>query len=258
MPPGPEWPENVVDGPDEVRTAVRALLRAGADFIKFCATGGVLSPADEPSHTQFSPEEIDVMVAEAAASAKTCMSHAQGTQGIRNAVHAGVESIEHGIWLDDAVMDEMKKRGTFLVPTLVAPVWVLRRAEKDPGSVLPQAVRKTKEVMADHKASIARAVAAGVRIAMGTDSGVGPHGYNAEELQLMVECGMTPMQAIVATTKTASECVHMQDSVGTIEPGKYADLLVVDGDPLAEIKVLQDRDRLALIMQGGRIHKRSL
>jgi imidazolonepropionase-like amidohydrolase len=257
-PSGPEWPENVVDGPDEVRTAVRALLRAGADFIKFCATGGVLSPSDEPGHTQFSPAEIAVMVEEAAAAGKTCMAHAQGTQGIKNAVNAGVESIEHGIWLDDEVMDEMKRRGTFLVPTLVAPVWVLRRAEKEPGSVLPQAVRKTKEVIGDHKASIGRAVQAGVRIAMGTDSGVGTHGYNAEELQLLVECGMTPMQAIVATTKTASECIHMQKDVGTLEPGKYADLLIIDGDPLADITLLQNRERIALIMQGDRIHKREL
>jgi imidazolonepropionase-like amidohydrolase len=252
---GPEWPENVVDGPDEVRRAVRANLRAGADFIKLMSTGGVLSPSDEPSHTQFTPEEIAIMVAEAAAAGKTCMAHAQGTQGIKNAVRAGVESIEHGIWLDDEVIAEMKQRGTFLVPTLVAPLWVLRNAEKAPGSVLPQSVRKTKEVMADHRASITRAIAEGVRIAMGTDSGVGPHGHNAEELAHYVECGMTPMQAIVSTTKTASECVHMSKDVGTLEAGKYADLLIVDGDPLADIAILQDKAKLALIMQAGRAHK---
>lgn len=252
---GVEWPENVVDGPDEIRKAVRSLLRAGADFIKLCSTGGVLSPADEPSHTQFSPEEIAVMVAEARAAGKTCMAHAQGTQGIKNAVDAGVESIEHGIWLDDEVIAEMKRRGTFLVPTLVAPLWVRRRAEKDPGSVLPQAVRKSEEVIEDHKASFRRAAASGVRIAMGTDSGVGEHGTNAEELERMVEGGMTPMQAIVATTKTASECIHMQRDAGTLEPAKLADLLVVDGDPLQDIRLLQQKERLALIMQGGRAHK---
>ena len=255
---GPEWPENVVDGPDEVRKAARAILRAGADVIKLMSTGGVLSPSDEPGHTQFTPEEIAIMVQEAAAAGKTCMAHAQGTQGIKNAVNAGVASIEHGIWLDDEVMAEMKRRGTFLVPTLVAPLWVLRNAEKAPGSVLPQSVRKTKEVMADHKASITRAVAAGVRIAMGTDSGVGPHGCNAEELERMVECGMTTMQAIVATTKTASECIYTQTDAGTLEPGKLADLLILDGDPLADITVLQDKARLALIMQGGRVHKNAL
>ena len=112
--------------------------------------------------------------------------------------------------------------------------------------------------MEDHKRNIGEAIRAGVKVAMGTDSGVGHHGSNAEELQLMVEAGMTPMQAIVATTKTASECVHMASDVGTIEPGKYADLLVVDGDPLSDITVLQDKARLALILQGGRIHKNTM
>ncbi len=255
---GPEFPENIADGPVEVRKAAREMLRAGADFIKLCSTGGVLSPADEPGHTQFSPAEIDVMVAEARAAGKTCMAHAQGTEGIKNAVRAGVESIEHGIYLDDDVIEEMKQRATFLVPTLVAPMWVIRNAEKSPGSVLPQALRKTHEVIEHHRASFSRAAQAGVRIAMGTDSGVGPHGHNAEELERMVEGGMTPMQAIVAATKTASECIHMSGEVGTLEPGKLADLLVVDGDPLADVKVLQDRARLALIMQGGKAHKCAL
>lgn len=255
---GPEWPETVVDGVDEVRLAVRKLLRAGADFVKLCSTGGVLSPTDEPGHTQFTPDEIAVMVYEAATHGKTCMAHAQGTQGIKNAVHAGVESIEHGIYVDDEVLAEMKHRGTFLVPTLVAPVWVLRHAERMPGSILPQSVRKTKEVMEDHKRNIGEAILAGVKVAMGTDSGVGHHGSNAEELQLMCEAGMTPMQAIVASTKTASECVHMANDVGTLEPGKFADLLIVDGDPLEDIRILQDKARLALIMQGGKRHKVAL
>lgn len=255
---GPEWPHTVVDGEDEVRVAVRQLLRAGADFIKLCSTGGVLSPADEPTHTQFTPEEIAVMVYEARAAGKTCMSHAQGTQGILNAVLAGVESIEHGIYVDERCIDEMKRRGTFLVPTLAAPIWVLRHAERMPGSILPQSVRKTKEVMEDHQRNVGEAIRAGVRVAMGTDSGVGHHGSNAEELQLMVEAGMTPMQAIVASTKTASECVHMQDEVGTLEPGKYADLLLLNGDPLDDITMLQDKGKLSLIMQGGNVVKSAL
>jgi imidazolonepropionase-like amidohydrolase len=255
---GPEYPETVVDGPHEVLKAVRQLLRAGADFIKLCSTGGVLSPADEPGHTQFTPEEIAVMVHEAAAHGKTCMAHAQGNQGVKNAVYAGVESIEHGIWLDDEVIAAMKERNTFLVPTLVAPIWVLRREERNPGSVLPMAVRKTQEVIGVHQASFRQAVESGVRIAMGTDSGVGEHGSNAEELAVMVANGMTPMQAIVAKTKTASECIHAQNDVGTLEPGKLADLLLVDGSPLDDIAVLQDRARLLLIMQGSYVHKNLL
>ena len=168
----------------------RQLLRAGADFIKFHASGGVLSPTDEPTDTGFSPEEIAIMVYEARARGKTCMSHAQGTQGIKNAVLAGVESIEHCIYPDDETLAEMKARGTFLVPTLVAPVWALRYAERMPGSLHPQSIRKAGEVVDAHKEAFRRAMDAGVRIAFGTDQGVGPHGRNAEELEHMVEAGM--------------------------------------------------------------------
>jgi imidazolonepropionase-like amidohydrolase len=250
-----EWPETICDGVEEVRKAVRGVLRAGADFVKLHATGGVLSPSDEPGATQFSREEIAVMVAEAAAQGKTCMAHAQGTEGIRNAVLCGVESIEHGIYLDESVVAEMKSRDTFLVPTLVAPIWVERHAERQEGVVMPQSLRKTREVQGAHRESFRMAVESGVRIAMGTDAAVGEHGTNAEELRLMVENGMTPMQAIVASTRTASECVHMADDVGTLEAGKLADLLVVDGNPLDDIGVLEDKDRLLLIMQGGTAHK---
>jgi imidazolonepropionase-like amidohydrolase len=255
---GAEWPETLVDGPDEVRKAVRLLLRAGADFIKFHASGGVLSPTDEPTDTGFSPEEIAIMVYEATARGKTCMSHAQATQGIKNAVLAGVESIEHCIYPDDETLAEMKARATFMVPTLVAPVWALRYAERMPGSLHPESVRKAGEVVDAHKQAFRRALDDGVRIAFGTDQGVGPHGRNAEELEHMVQAGMRPMQAIVAVTKTASECAHMADQVGTLEPGKLADLLIVDGDPLADIGILRARAKLLMIMQGGRAHKNEL
>jgi len=186
------------------------------------------------------------------------MAHAQGTQGIKNSVFGGVESIEHCIYPDEETLAEMKKRGTFMVPTLVAPVWVLRYAERAPDSLHPQSIRKAMDVADATKGAVARALDMGVRIAFGTDQGVGPHGRNAEELSLMVEAGMTPMQAIVAATRTASECVHMQDEVGTLEPGKKADLLVVDGDPLADIGIMMDREKLQVIMQGGSTHKNAL
>jgi imidazolonepropionase-like amidohydrolase len=198
------------------------------------------------------------MVYEAGARGKTCMSHAQATQGIKNAVLAGVESIEHCIYPDDETLAEMKARATFMVPTLVAPVWALRYAERMPGSLHPESIRKAGEVVEGHKEALRRALDAGVRIAFGTDQGVGPHGRNAEELEHMVEAGMRPMQAIVAVTKTASECIHMADQIGTLEPGKLADLLIVDGDPLEDVSILQNREKLVMIMQGGRVHKNAL
>lgn len=255
---GVEWPETLVDGVDEVRRATRLLLRAGADFIKLHATGGVLSPTDESTDTGFNPEEIATMVYEAKARGKTCMAHAHGTQGIKNAVLAGVESIEHGSFLDDEVTEEMARRGTFLVPTFVAGVWVRRYGERMPGSLHQSSLRKSYEVEGLKVQAFRTALDAGVRVAFGTDMGVGPHGRNAEELGLMVEAGMTPMQAIVAATKTASECIHMADEIGTLESGKLADLLLVDGDPLTDVTMLMNRDKLLLIMQGGRQHKNTL
>jgi imidazolonepropionase-like amidohydrolase len=257
-PPGPELPNTVVDGVEAVRRATREVLRAGADQIKVHTSGGVMSPNDEPGATGFSPEEIAAIVYEARAAGKTVMAHAQATQGIKNAVLGGIHSIEHGIYLDEEVVDEMKRRGTYLVATLVAPLWVMRRAERDPASVPPYALRKAKEVAEAHKASFRLAVEKGVRIAMGTDTGVGPHGSNAEELQRMVEAGLEPMAAIVATTRTAAECLRLGDVTGTLEVGKRADLLAVDGDPLADVAILQDAARLALIMRDGRAYKDAL
>src|SRR5437588_6365684 len=201
--PSVELPNTVVDGVEGVRRATREVLRAGADQIKVHTSGGVMSPNDEPGATGFSPDEIAALVYEARAAGKTVMAHAQATQGIKNAVLGGIDSIEHGIYLDEETIDAMKQRGTYFVPTLIAPLWVVRRAEQDPASVPPYALRKAREVLADHRASFQLAVERGVRIAMGTDTGVGPHGTNAEELERMVEGGMTPMQAIVATTRTA-------------------------------------------------------
>jgi imidazolonepropionase-like amidohydrolase len=254
-PTNSELPNTVVDGVEGVRRVTREVLRAGADQIKIMTSGGVLSPNDEPGATGFSPEEIAAIVYEARATGKTVMAHAQANQGIKNAVLGGIHSIEHGIYLDDEVVAEMKRRGTFFVPTLVAPLWVVRRAEKDPASVPPYALRKAREVLADHQASFRLAVESGVKIAMGTDTGVGPHGSNAEELERMVEGGMTPMQAIVATTRTAAECARIAHLTGTLEVGKRADVLGVDGDPLANIAVLQDKSRLALIMRDGAVFK---
>jgi imidazolonepropionase-like amidohydrolase len=228
--PHPGRPSAVVDGPEEMRRIARTLIRAGADVLKVCTTGGVLSPRDDPRHSQFTVGELEVLVAEAAAQGRFVMAHAQGTQGIKNAIAAGIRSIEHGIYLDDEAIEMMLARGTYLVPTLIAPVSVFRAA--DAGLALPEAaIRKAREVVEVHRQSVRRAVEAGVQVAMGTDSGVGPHGTNLQELPLMAEAGMTPAQVLAATTSVAARLLGWQDRVGRIEPGLLADLVVLDGDP---------------------------
>ena len=237
--PHPGVPETLVDGTDEMRRTVRRLVRMGADVIKVATSGGVLSPRDKPTHAHFRLEELEVLVEEATAAGIFVMAHGQAAPGIKNAIRAGIRSIDHGIYLDDEALGLMLERGTWLVPTLVAPRGVIDAA--DAGAAVPDAsVAKAREVVETHRASFAAAVAAGVRIAMGTDSGVTPHGRNLRELALMVEGGMTPMHAIEATTRSAAELMGLEDELGTLEPGKRADLVVVDGDPL-DFSTLADR-----------------
>ncbi|NIH79549.1 metal-dependent hydrolase family protein [Amycolatopsis viridis] len=228
--PHPGRPRTVVDGPDEMRKVARTLLRAGADVLKVCTTGGVLSPGDDPRHTQFSPAELDVLVAEAAMQGKAVMAHAQGTDGIKNAVRAGIRSIEHGIYLDDEAIDLMLAHGTWLVPTLIAPIAVIRAARAG-AALTDEMIRKAEDVAEVHADSVRRAVEAGVKIATGTDSGVGPHGTNLEELPLMLAAGMTPGQVLAASTSSAAELLGYGDSLGRLAPGFRADLVVASGDP---------------------------
>jgi imidazolonepropionase-like amidohydrolase len=212
-------------------------VRAGAQVLKVCTSGGVLSPRDDPRHAHFRADELDMLVTEATAAGCAVMAHAQSTDGIKNAVRAGIRSIEHGIYLDDEAISMMLDAGTWLVPTLVAPRAVLDAVAE--GARIPDAsVRKAKEVLSAHQDSVSRAIAAGVKIAMGTDSGVGPHGANLTELPLMAAAGMTPQHVLAATTSSAAELLGMSEDIGTIAPGKRADLVVVAGDPfdLANLK----------------------
>ena len=235
--PYPGVPEPIVDGPDEMRRRVRELVRAGADVIKVATSGGVLSPRDDPRHGHFRDAELAVLVEEATAAGRFVMAHAQATEGIKAAIRTGIRSIEHGIYLDDEAIGMMLERGTYLVPTLVAPLGVLEA--RDRGIPVPQVmIDKTVMVMETHAASIRAAVDAGVKVAMGTDSGVAPHGQNLRELELMVGCGMTPAQALVATTRTAAELMGLEDELGALEKGKRADVVVVEGDPLADLSGL--------------------
>jgi len=258
FPPYPGMPVNTCDGVEQVRQKVREVLRAGAEVIKVCATGGVLSPTDHPEFTQFSEAELRVMVEEGAyRRGVKVMAHAQGAEGIKNAVRAGIHSIEHGIYLDDEAIELMLAHGTFLVPTLLAPLSVVEQAESK-GNMPEYGVRKARETIEIHSESIERAYRAGVTIAMGTDAGVMPHGTNLRELGLMCQIGMSPMEALVATTKTAAACLGWQDRVGTLEPGKLADVVVTKTDPLANIRSLEDTGNIALVMQDGRVVKDSL
>jgi imidazolonepropionase-like amidohydrolase len=255
MPAYPGMPDPVCDGVEEVRRKVREVLRAGAEVVKVCSTGGVLSPTDHPEFTQFTVEELAVIVQEAAfRRGIKVMAHAQGVEGIKNAVRAGIHSIEHGIFLDDEAIGLMLEHGTFLVPTLLAPLAVLEQAEVS-GAMPEYGVRKARETIEIHAESIARAYGAGVRIAMGTDAGVMPHGTNLRELGLMCNVGLTPMEALVATTKTAAETLGWQDRLGTLEAGKLADVVVCRTDPLADIRSLEKTENIAWVVLDGKVVK---
>jgi imidazolonepropionase-like amidohydrolase len=250
----PGVPDGRCDGLDGVRSKVREVLRAGAEVIKIHATGGVMSPTDRPDFTQFSPEELDLIVREAARRGGIkVMAHAQGNEGIKNAVRAGIWSIEHGIYLDDEAIELMLKRGTFLVPTLIAPVAVLETGSE---SGMPDfAMRKARDVIEIHRQSVSRAHKAGVKISMGTDAGAVKHGANLRELGLLVEIGMTSMEAIVAATRTAAECLGWHDRIGTLQAGKLADVIITKTDPLRNIRSLEETDNIVFVMKDGEVIK---
>jgi len=254
-PPYPGKPAAICDGVDEVRKRVREVLLAGADVIKICTTGGVLSPTDRPEYTQFSPEEIAVCVEEARfRGGRKVMAHAIGAEGIKNAVRAGVHSIEHGVFLDDEGLDLMLERGAFLVPTLSAGIAVLELGERT-GTVPEDVLEKARLLVEHNLEAAAKARKAGVRIAFGTDASVFPHGQNLRELEMMTRIGMTPLEAIGSATRTAAECLGWDDRLGTLEQGKLADLIVCSVDPLRDIAALRDPRNVVLVMKGGEVVK---
>ncbi|MFW5771926.1 MAG: amidohydrolase family protein [Phototrophicaceae bacterium] len=255
FPEYPGMPNGMCDGVEAVRQRTREVLRAGAEVIKIMATGGVLSPNDHPEFIGFSEEELAVIVAEGKArKGIKVMAHAQGAEGIKMAVRAGIHSIEHGIYLDDEAIELMLEHGTYLVPTLLAPLSVVEKA-KSSGGIPEYALRKALETIEAHQDSISRAYRAGVTIAMGTDAGVMAHGTNLRELGLMADVGMSPMEVLVATTRTAAECMGWQDRVGTLEPGKLADVVITRTDPLADLRSLEQIDNILLVMQDGNLLK---
>jgi imidazolonepropionase-like amidohydrolase len=238
----------IADGAAEIVKAVRYQVKHGAEVIKTCATGGVLSEGDAVGVQQYDDEELKVLVSEAHLTGRKVAAHAHGAAGIKAALRAGVDSIEHGSMTDDEAIALFKKTGAFLVPTLMAQESVVKLAEA--GVLKGQRAEKALFIAPHARANIKKAIAAGVRIALGTDSGVFPHGNNAHEFELMVGLGMKPMDAILAGTKNAAELLGLEKLLGTVEAGKIADLVAVDGNPLDDVKTLTVP---AFVMHEGKV-----
>ncbi len=244
------WLGREADGPDEVRKAVREQLKAGADTIKLMATGGVMTPGVEPGAQQYTFEELRAGVEEAHKAGKRTASHAQGSEGVKAAVLAGIDSIEHGFFLTDEIIALMKERGTFFSATLVAGRGI---AEAPPNTVPDWARAKAQSVLRAHVDSFQRAYQAGLRLVLGTDAGTpfNYHGANAQELVLMVRNGVSPLDGLRAATRNGAELLGRADQLGSIEPGKVADLVLCAGDATRDPPLLADRANRRAVIQGG-------
>lgn len=243
------------DGPDEVMKAAREQIRAGADIVKFMATGGVMTPDVEPGSEQFTEDELRAGIHEAHKAGKKTATHAMGTQGILNALCAGIDSIEHGVFLDEETVSWLVKHEVPLVPTISALHHIISKGVE--AGIPAFAVEKTHRVKPFHLESVRMAREAGVRVAMGTDAGTpfNAHGENLGELKRLVELGYTPMEALESGTRIASQVLGCEKDLGTVEEGKLADLIVVAGNPFEDIDLLFKPGAIHLIMQGGELVK---
>lgn len=242
--------DGVADGVAAVQHKVRENIKYGSDLIKVCATGGVLSLGDNPQHSQYTLEEMKAIVADAHRLGRKVAAHAHGAEGIRWAAEAGVDSIEHGSYIDDAGIAVMKEHGTYLVPTLYLGDWMMENAAQI--HMPPPLMAKAKEVLPAARKNIAHAFASGVKVALGTDAAVYPHGLNGHEFGVMVKLGLTPLQSIQAGTVNAADLLGWSGKVGTLEPGAWGDIVAVDGDPLKDVTVLE---RVEFVMKGGDVVK---
>jgi imidazolonepropionase-like amidohydrolase len=243
----------IVDSPDEIRHAVRAQVKYGVDVIKILATGGVLSQGDKPGAEQFTYEEMKVAVDTAHQAGRKVAAHAHGTQGIKDAVRAGVDSIEHGSLIDAEGIEMMKQHGTYLVADIYNDDYILGKAVEF--GLPKENVDKEKALGRLQRENFQKAVNAGVKIAFGTDAGVYPHGDNAKQFHYMVKFGMTPAGAIRAATQSAADLIDRAQDVGTVEAGKYADLIAVTANPLDKVEVLEP---ISFVMKGGKVYKDEL
>ena len=254
LPAGTEIPPNlrvgVSSGPDEVRTNVRRILDRGADFIKVLATGAVLTSGTDPGKPELTEEEIRAAVEEANARGTHVAAHAHGAEGAKRAIRAGVRSIEHASLIDDEAIAMMADRGTYLVADMFDGDWMIQEGPRLGYS--DEVMRKTELTNDAQRENFGKAVKAGVRIAFGTDSGIYPHGMNAKNLAFHVRFGQTPIEAIRSATIVSAQLLGWDDRIGSLEPGRYADLIAVEGDPLEDVTVLED---VPFVMKGGEVLK---
>jgi imidazolonepropionase-like amidohydrolase len=243
--------DGVINGPDQARYAVRLDHKYGADMIKVCASGGVLSPTDDVDTPQLTQEELNAIVDEAHALRRKTAAHCHGAEAGKRAIRAGIDSIEHGTFLDDEALDMMKQRGTYLVPTLMAIQGIQEQFDK--GVYIPPAITvKARAAMAAIHSTFQRALAKGVKIGLGTDAGVYPHGRNAEEFHQMVDLGMKPVDALKAGTSADAELLGLADKIGTLESGKLADIVAVPGDPIQNIR---QTEHVFFVMKEGTVFR---
>src|SRR5690242_20219033 len=242
--------EGVADGIESVQHKTREVIKYGADVVKICATGGVLSKGDDPQASQFTLEEMKAIVAEAHRLGRKVAAHAHGAQGILWATEAGVDSIEHGSYVNDEAIAAMKQRGTYLVPTVYLQTWMLENAQAI--GLPPMYEGKMRQIIEVARKNLTHAFASGVKVAFGTDAAVYPHGLNAHEFNEYVHMGMTPLQAIQTATVNAADLLGWSDRIGTLEQGKFADIVAVNGDPLKDVTLLQSP---VFVMKGGTVYK---
>ena len=242
--------EGVADGIEGVQHKVREVIKYGADVIKICATGGVLSKGDDPNASQYTLEEMKAIVADAHRLGRKVAAHAHGAEGVRWASEAGVDSIEHGHLMDDAAIATLKKNGTYLVPTLFLGEYMEKNMDRS--DVPEYSKQKMRDVIAAMRKNTGKAFAAGVKVAFGTDAAVYPHGLNAGEFHVYVSLGMTPLAAIQAATINASDLLGPKFLVGALEPGKFADVIAVDGDPTKDVTILE---HVKFVMKAGTVYK---